>query len=213
MTTPFFKKIIHKIDKFASQGCRVLLLTQTQTCPKEDIVPSNAKPIGMIVLQDHIRDDVFETLEYFRNSGVDIKVISGDNPLTVSDIANRAGINNSNRYVSLEGLSEEEVKDIAFDYTIFGRVTPNQKKALVEAYKEKKKTVAMTGDGVNDILALKEADCSIAMASGSEATRNIANIVLMDSNFSAMPSVVAEGRRVINNIERTSILFLVKTID
>ena len=189
-----------------------MLLTHTQSCPKDDVVPSNAKPIGLIVLQDHIRDDVFETLEYFRNNGVDIKVISGDNPLTVSDIAARAGINNANRYVSLEGLSEEEVKEIAFDYTIFGRVTPNQKKALVEAYKAKKKTVAMTGDGVNDILALKEADCSIAMASGSEATRNIANIVLMDSNFSAMPSVVAEGRRVINNIERTSTLFLVKTI-
>ena len=202
----------HKIDRFASQGCRVLLLTHTQGLPKDEVVPNNAKPIGMIVLQDHIRDDAFETLEYFRNNGVAIKVISGDNPLTVSDIAARAGIENANRYVSLEGLSEEEVKDIAFDYTIFGRVTPNQKKALVEAYKSKKKTVAMTGDGVNDILALKEADCSIAMASGSEATRNIANIVLMDSSFSAMPSVVAEGRRVINNIERTSTLFLVKTI-
>ena len=204
--------IKHKVEKYASQGCRVLLLTHTQSCPKDEVVPNSAKPIGMIVLQDHIRDDAFETLEYFRNNGVDIKVISGDNPLTVSDIAARAGIENAKRYVSLEGLSDEEVKDIAFDYTIFGRVTPSQKKALVEAYKSKKKTVAMTGDGVNDILALKEADCSIAMASGSEATRNIANIVLMDSSFSAMPSVVAEGRRVINNIERTSTLFLVKTI-
>ena len=202
----------HKIDKFASQGCRVLLLTHTDEEAQENVLPDDIKPVGMIVIQDHIRDDVYETLEYFRNNGVDIKVISGDNPLTVSDIAGRAGVNNANRYVSLEGLSEEEVKDIAFDYTIFGRVTPNQKRALVEAYKEKKKTVAMTGDGVNDILALKEADCSIAMASGSEATRNIANIVLMDSNFSAMPSVVSEGRRVINNIERTSTLFLVKTI-
>lgn len=201
-----------KIDKFASQGCRVLLLTHTNENVENNILPNDMKPVGMIVLQDHIRDDVYETLEYFNNNGVDIKVISGDNPLTVSDIATRAGVKNANRYVSLEGLSEDEVKDIAFDYTIFGRVTPNQKKALVEAYKEKKKTVAMTGDGVNDILALKEADCSIAMASGSEATRNISNIVLMDSNFSAMPSVVAEGRRVINNIERTSTLFLVKTI-
>jgi len=206
------QQLKHKIDKYASQGCRVLLLTHTKSIVKTSELPKNVSPIGLIVLQDHIRDDVFETLEYFRNNGVDIKVISGDNPLTVADIAARAGINNTSRYVSLEGLSEEEVKDIAFDYTIFGRVTPNQKKALVEAYKEKKKTVAMTGDGVNDILALKEADCSIAMASGSEATRNIANIVLMDSNFSAMPSVVAEGRRVINNIERTSTLFLVKTI-
>lgn len=202
----------HRIDRYASQGCRVLLLSHTPLIIKGNELPKTVKPIGMIVLQDHIREDVFATLEYFRNNGVDIKVISGDNPLTVSEIASRAGILNTNRYVSLEGLTEEEVKDIAFDYTIFGRVTPNQKRALVEAYKEKKKTVAMTGDGVNDILALKEADCSIAMASGSEATRNIANIVLMESNFSAMPSVVAEGRRVINNIERTSTLFLVKTI-
>ena len=201
-----------KVDRYASHGCRVLLLTHTSLCIKGDDLPKNLKPVGMIVIQDHIRDDAFETIEYFRNNGVDVKVISGDNPITVAEIASRAGVPNTNRYVSLEGLTEEEVKEIAFDYTIFGRVTPNQKKALVEAYKEKKKTVAMTGDGVNDILALKEADCSIAMASGSEATRNVANIVLMDSNFSAMPSVVAEGRRVINNIQRTSTLFLVKTI-
>ncbi len=201
-----------KVDKYASHGCRVLLLTHTNLCIKGDELPKNLKPVGLIAIQDHIREDAFETIEYFRNNGVDIKVISGDNPITVAEIAARAGIPNTNRYVSLEGLTEEEVKEIAFDYTIFGRVTPNQKRALVEAYKEKKKTVAMTGDGVNDILALKEADCSIAMASGSEATRNVANIVLMDSNFSAMPSVVAEGRRVINNIQRTSTLFLVKTI-
>ena len=202
----------NKINKYASQGCRVLLLTHTPTIVKTEHLPKNVKPIGMIVIQDHIRDDAFETIEYFRNNDVDIKVISGDNPVTVAEIASRAGVQNTNRYVSLEGLSEDEVKEIAFDYTVFGRVTPPQKKALVEAYKAKKKTVAMTGDGVNDILALKEADCSIAMASGSEATRNVANIVLMDSNFSAMPSVVAEGRRVINNIQRTSTLFLVKTM-
>ena len=201
-----------KVDRYASHGCRVLLLTHTSLCIKGDDLPKNLKPVGMIVIQDHIREDAFETIEYFRNNGVDVKVISGDNPITVAEIAARAGIQNTNRYVSLEGLTEEEVKEIAFDYTIFGRVNPNQKKALVEAYKDKKKTVAMTGDGVNDILALKEADCSIAMASGSEATRNVANIVLMDSNFSAMPSVVAEGRRVINNIQRSSTLFLVKTI-
>lgn len=201
-----------KVDRYASHGCRVLLLTHSTSTPKTDELPKNVKPVGMIVIQDHIRDDAFETIEYFRNNGVDVKVISGDNPMTVAEIASRAGIENTNRFVSLEGLTEEEVKEIAFDYTIFGRVNPNQKKALVEAYKEKKRTVAMTGDGVNDILALKEADCSIAMASGSEATRNVANIVLMDSNFSAMPSVVAEGRRVINNIQRSSTLFLVKTI-
>jgi len=201
-----------KVERYASHGCRVLLLTHTTSNIKGDELAKNVKPVGLIAIQDHIRDDAFETIEYFRNNGVDIKVISGDNPITVAEIASRAGIPNTNRYVSLEGLTEEEVKEIAFDYTIFGRVNPNQKKALVDAYKDKKKTVAMTGDGVNDILALKEADCSIAMASGSEATRNVANIVLMDSNFSAMPSVVAEGRRVINNIQRSSTLFLVKTI-
>ena len=204
--------IKHRIDKYASQGCRVILLTYASSMLKNNDIPKSVKPVGMIVIQDHIRDDAFETIEYFKNNGVDVKVISGDNPITVAEIASRAGVPNTSRYVSLEGLSEEEVKEIAFDYTIFGRVNPAQKKALVEAYKEKKKTVAMTGDGVNDILALKEADCSIAMASGSEATRNVANIVLMESNFSAMPSVVAEGRRVINNIQRTSTLFLVKTI-
>ena len=205
-------KLKSRIDRYASQGCRVLALAHTTTIAKGDLVPKAAKAIGLIVIQDHIREDAFETIEFFRNNGVDVKVISGDNPLTVSEIASRAGIANANRYVSLEGLSEEEVKEIAFDYTVFGRVTPPQKKALVEAFKEKKKTVAMTGDGVNDILALKEADCSIAMASGSEAARNVSNIVLMDSNFSALPHVVAEGRRVINNIQRTSTLFLVKTI-
>lgn len=205
-------KLKSKIDRYASQGCRVLALAHTSAVTKGELVPKTAKAIGLIVIQDHIREDAFETIEFFRNNGVDIKVISGDNPLTVSEIASRAGVANANRYVSLEGLSEEEVKDIAFDYTVFGRVTPPQKRALVEAFKEKKKTVAMTGDGVNDILALKEADCSIAMASGSEAARNVSNIVLMDSNFSALPHVVAEGRRVINNIQRTSTLFLVKTI-
>ena len=205
-------KLKNRIDRYASQGCRVLALAHTPTIVKGDLVPKTAKAIGLIVIQDHIREDAFETIEFFRNNGVDVKVISGDNPLTVSEIAARAGVANANRYVSLEGLSEEEVKEIAFDYTIFGRVTPPQKRALVEAFKEKKKTVAMTGDGVNDILALKEADCSIAMASGSEAARNVSNIVLMESNFSALPHVVAEGRRVINNIQRTSTLFLVKTI-
>lgn len=207
-----YEKVKAKIERYASQGCRVLALGQTQTGIKKEGIAANVKPIALIVIQDHIREDAYETIEFFRNNGVDVKVISGDNPITVSEIARRAGVANSNRYISLEGLSDEEVKEIAFDYTIFGRVTPNQKKALVEAFKAKKRTVAMTGDGVNDILAMKESDCSIAMASGSEATRNIANLVLMDSNFASMPAVVAEGRRVINNIQRTSTLFLVKTL-
>ena len=207
-----YEKVKARVDKFAQQGCRVLALGHTVTGIKKEGISHAVRPIALIVIQDHIRDEAFETIEFFRSNGVDVKVISGDNPLTVSEIAHRAGIQGYNRYISLEGLSEEEVKEIAFDYTVFGRVTPNQKKALVEALKEGKRTVAMTGDGVNDILAMREADCSIAMASGSEATRNISNIVLMDSNFASMPKVVAEGRRVINNVQRTSTLFLTKTI-
>lgn len=207
-----YEKVKSKVDRFAQQGCRVLALGHTVTGIKKEGISNAVRPIALIVIQDHIRDEAYETIEFFRSNGVDVKVISGDNPLTVSEIAHRAGIPGYNRYISLEGLSDEEVKEVAFDYTIFGRVTPNQKKALVEAFKAGKRTVAMTGDGVNDILAMKEADCSIAMASGSEATRNIANIVLMDSNFASMPKVVAEGRRVINNVQRTSTLFLTKTL-
>ena len=207
-----YKRVKEKIEKYASQGCRVIALAYTGSGIKKEGIASNARVVALIVIQDHIREDAYATIEYFRNNDVDIKVISGDNPITVSEIARRVGIPNSQRYISLEGLSDEEVKGVAFDYTIFGRVTPTQKKALVVALKEHKKTVAMTGDGVNDILAMKEADCSIAMASGCEATKNIANIVLMDSNFASMPAVVSEGRRVINNIQRTSTLFLVKTL-
>lgn len=207
-----YDKVKSKVDRFAQQGCRVLALGHTVTGIKKEGISNAVRPIALIVIQDHIREEAFETIEFFRNNGVDVKVISGDNPITVSEIAHRAGIPGYNRYISLEGLSDDEVKEVAFDYTVFGRVTPNQKKALVEAFKAGKRTVAMTGDGVNDILAMKEADCSIAMASGSEATRNIANIVLMDSNFASMPKVVAEGRRVINNVQRTSTLFLTKTL-
>lgn len=209
--TDQYEKARPKVERFASQGCRVLALGHTTGQYKEGQTKS-VKAIALIVIQDHIREEAYSTIEYFKNNGVDIKVISGDNPLTVSEIANRAGIQNANRFISLEGLSDEEVKEIAFEYTIFGRVTPSQKKALVEALKEQKRTVAMTGDGVNDILALKEADCSIAMASGSEATRYVSHLVLTDSNFSSMPKVVAEGRRVINNIQKSSTLFLTKTI-
>ncbi len=207
-----YDKVKPRVDKFAAQGCRVIAVGHTTTGIKKEGISSSVKPIALIVIQDHIRDEAYETIEFFRQNGVDVKVISGDNPITVSEIAHRAGIAGYNRYISLEGLTDDEVKEIAFDYTIFGRVTPSQKRALVEAFKEKKRTVAMTGDGVNDILAMKEADCSIAMASGSEATRNISNIVLMDSNFASMPKVVAEGRRVINNVQRTSTLFLTKTL-
>src|SRR5690554_3625028 len=207
-----YDKVKSKVERFASEGCRVLVLGHATGEIKENRSSKAVKPIALIVIQDHIREDAEETINYFKNNGVDIKVISGDNPLTVSEIANRAGIDNANRFISLEGLNDDEVRAIALEYTVFGRVSPEQKQILVKALKAEGKTVAMTGDGVNDILALKEADTSIAMASGSEAVRYVAHLVLLDSNFSSMPKVVAEGRRVINNIQRTSTLFLVKTI-
>lgn len=207
-----YEKVRTKVERFATQGCRVLVLAHTNSAVKDGQVPKTIKPIALVVIQDHIRDEAYDTIKYFRDNGVDVKVISGDNPITVAEIASRAGVEGADRYISLDGLTDEEVRDIAFDYTIFGRVSPNQKRVLVQTFKEHKKTVAMTGDGVNDILALKEADCSIAMASGSEATRYVSHLVLTDSNFASMPKVVAEGRRVINNIQRTSTLFLVKTI-
>ena len=201
-----------KVARFAKQGCRVLTLGHTNNKLKDNELPKTVKPLALIVIQDHIRDDASDTIEFFKNNGVDVKVISGDNPETVSEIAQRVGIENAERYVSLYGLSDDEVREIIFDYTVFGRVTPNQKKIIVQELKAHKKTVAMTGDGVNDILALKEADCSIAMASGSEATRYVSHLVLMDSNFASMPKVVNEGRRVINNIQKSSALYLTKNL-
>ena len=210
--TDQYEKLKSKVERFASQGCRVIVLGHTNTGLKEGQTPKNVKAVALIVIQDHIRDEAYKTIDYFKQNDVDVKVISGDNPITVSEIARRAGVANANRYISLEGMSDEEVAEIAFEYTVFGRVTPVQKRVLVQAFKAQKKTVAMTGDGVNDILALKEADCSIAMASGSDATKYVSQLVLLDSNFASMPQVVAEGRRVINNIQRTSSLFLLKTM-
>lgn len=210
--TDQYEKVKEKVERLSAEGSRVLALAFVNNKIKQEDVPRNAKCIALIVIQDHIREDASDTIAYFKQNGVDVKVISGDNPITVSEIALRAGVENADRFISLDGLTDDEVKAIAFDYTVFGRVSPEQKRILVKTFKEHKKTVAMTGDGVNDILALKEADCSIAMASGSEATRYISHLVLTDSNFSSMPKVVGEGRRVINNIQRTSTLFLVKTI-
>ncbi len=209
--TSGYDRVSAKVDRYAAQGSRVLVLGQTKSKIKPDEAPKAVTPICLIIIQDHIREDAIETIDYFKQNGVDIKVISGDNPVTVSEIAQRAGIEGAERYISLAGLTDDEVRDSVFEYNVFGRVSPDQKRILVKALKEHKKTVAMTGDGVNDILALKEADCSIAMASGSEAARYVSHLVLMDSNFSSMPKVVQEGRRVINNIQKTSTLYLVKT--
>ena len=202
------QEIKNKAEEHAMNGYRVLLLTE---CDK-NFTNSNSKPIAMILLQDNIRKDAPKTIEWFKQNDVDIKIISGDNPITVSEVARRVGVDNYDKYISLQGLSNTEVMEAATKYSIFGRVSPEQKAILVKTLKSQGKTVAMTGDGVNDILALKEADCSIAIAAGSDAARSVSQLVLLDSNFSSMPSVVAEGRRVVNNIQKSSSLFLMKTI-
>ena len=195
-------------EQYATSGFRVLLLVECDS----NFSNKNTTPVAFILLQDNIRKDAPKTIQWFKDNGVDIKIISGDNPVTVSEVAHRCGVDNYNKYISLNGLSDSEVIEASKEYTIFGRVSPEQKAILVKALKQQGKTVAMTGDGVNDILALKEADCSIAIASGSDAARSVSQLVLLDSNFSSMPSVVAEGRRVVNNIQKSSSLFLMKTV-
>lgn len=189
---------------------RVLVLVKVNNYGKKN---EERKALGFILLQDKVRKEAKKTLEYFKEQGVAIKIISGDNPITVSAIAKRAGLTEKLRVIDLSTLnSEEEIQKAALEYDIFGRVKPEEKHLLIRALKEAGHNVAMTGDGVNDCLALKEADCSIAMASGSDAARSVSQLVLLDSNFASMPSVVAEGRRSINNLERSASLFLVKTI-
>ena len=189
---------------------RVLVLVKVNNYGKKN---EERKALGFILLQDKVRKEAKKTLEYFKEQGVAIKIISGDNPITVSAIAKRAGLTEKLRVIDLSTLnSKEEIQKAALEYDIFGRVKPEEKHLLIRALKEAGHNVAMTGDGVNDCLALKEADCSIAMASGSDAARSVSQLVLLDSNFASMPSVVAEGRRSINNLERSASLFLVKTI-
>ncbi|MBE7076554.1 MAG: HAD family hydrolase [Clostridiales bacterium] len=202
------EEIKKSAEEYASKGFRVLLLTECDANFGNTI----SKPIAFVLLQDNIRKDAPKTIQWFKENDVDIKIISGDNPVTVSEVARRVGVDNYDKYISLQGLSNNEVIEASSKYSIFGRVSPEQKAILVKALKSQGKTVAMTGDGVNDILALKEADCSIAIASGSDAARSVSQLVLLDSNFSSMPSVVAEGRRVVNNIQKSSSLFLMKTI-
>lgn len=196
----------------ATDGKRVLMLAYSKELMTKEELPYYMEPYALIVLEDHIREDAIGTIKWFKENDVEIKIISGDNPYTVSNIAKRVGVENAESCISLEGMSLVEVEKIADDFTVFGRVSPEQKHAIIKALKKSGNTVAMTGDGVNDTLALKEADCSIAMADGSEVARNLSNIVLLDSKFSSLPSVVKEGRQVINNVQRSSSLFLMKTI-
>lgn len=205
----------HRIDveKYSAEGNRVLLLAKCTEKISGDRLGNSVEPLAFILLQDEIREGAKETLDYFHKQDVTIKIISGDNPVTVSQIAGRAGVRHYEDYVDAEQLkTETDMEQAVKKYTVFGRVTPNQKRMLVKALQKQGHTVAMTGDGVNDVLALKDADCSIAMASGSDAACQVSQLVLLDSKFSSMPKVVLEGRRVINNIERAASLFLVKTI-
>lgn len=202
-----------QIDGYLAKGCRVLLLARYYGGLEDAGLPAEKLPIALILLSNKIRAEAPETFRFFARQGVDIKVISGDNAAAVSNVAKRAGIRGAESYVDARTLdTDEKIEEAAEEYTVFGRVTPEQKRKLVRALRYSGRCVAMTGDGVNDVLALKEADCSIAMASGSDVAAQASHIVLLDSDFSAMPSVVAEGRRVINNIERSASLFLAKNI-
>ncbi len=206
------EKTTNMIEQYAKDGYRVLLLAHSTSNIIKDNPPSNRTPVALLILEDRIRDDAAATIKWFKDNDVQVKIISGDNPLTVAEIAKRVGVENTDKLINLEGLNEKQVIAAANKYTVFGRVTPEQKAILIKAIKSDGNTVAMTGDGVNDILALKEADCSIAMASGSEAVRSVSHMVLLNSDFSSMPETVLEGRRVINNVQRASALFFMKTI-
>lgn len=200
-------------ERYSGHGERILVFGECAGDPCGNIIEEAVNPYAFIILENEIRDTAKETFGYFASQGVDIVVISGDNPVTASKVAVRAGINNAENYIDATTLkSRQDIREAITKYTVFGRVVPSQKKEIIEAYKESGKVVAMTGDGVNDVLALKCADCSVAMASGSEAASNAAQVVLLDSDFSKMPQVVLEGRRVVNNIQRSASLFLVKNI-
>ena len=200
------------VKQYAQMGLRVLVLAHSPAQIQGDKLPTVFRPIAIITLSDNIRPDAIETIKWFRENDVAVKVISGDNPVTVSEVARRAGIKNASQFLSLEGLSDIEVENAANQYTVFGRVTPEQKAILIRSIKKAGNTVAMTGDGVNDILAMKEADCAVSVASGSDAARNVSNLVLQDNNFGSMPKIVNEGRRVINNIKDSASLYIMKTL-
>lgn len=208
-----FARIEEEIIPYADKGDRVLLFARYNGENVENGINGSVTPLGFVALANPIRANAVKTFEYFKSQGVAIKVISGDNPRTVSRIAIQAGIESAESFVDAATLdTEDKIADAVNKYTVFGRVTPKQKKQLVKALQAKEHTVAMTGDGVNDMLAMKDADCSVAMASGSEAAAQAAQVVLLDSDFAHMPDVVYEGRRVVNNIQRSASLFLVKNI-
>lgn len=206
-------EITEKASELAAEGYRVLACVSSKKDFNDTELPDEVVFEGFVIITDKIRKEAPDTLRFFREQGVDVKIISGDNPETVRAVAKRAGLEKCDEIIDMSTLStEEEIREAATRYTIFGRVLPDQKLLLVKALKAAGHTVAMTGDGVNDVLALKEADCSVAMASGSDAAKNVSSLVLMDSNFASMPRIVAEGRRSINNLERSASLYIMKTV-
>lgn len=205
--------ILDVCQNYAEEGLRVLVLAHSTQMAEGTELPENLEPAALLLLTDVIREEAPDTLQFFDSQEVDLKVISGDDPVTVSAIAKRAGLKNAENYVDATTLeTEEQLEEAVAKYSVFGRVTPQQKKEMVQALQKQGHTVAMTGDGVNDVLALKEADCSIAMAQGSDAAKNIANVVLLDSNFASMPHIVNQGRRVVKNIRTAASMFLIKTM-
>lgn len=206
-------KLLMHCARYAQSGFRILVLAHSEQETEGTQRPEGLRPIALFLLTDVIRAEAPDTLAFFDSQGVDLKVISGDDPVTVSAIAKKAGLKNADHYIDATTITTpEEMQKAVSECSVFGRVTPQQKKQMVQALQAQKHTVAMTGDGVNDVLALKEADCSIAMAAGSDAAKNIANVVLLDSNFGAMPHIVNQGRRVVNNIRSAASMFLIKTI-
>ncbi len=212
LSADIYEEIKPQIEQYASLGFRVLLLAQSNAPIENDEVPHDFIPYSIILIVDNIREDAYETVKWFKSNGVAIKVISGDNPVTVSEVSKRVGVEDADKYISLEGLTDNEVYEIANKYTVFGRVSPEQKAILIRAMKTAGHVTAMTGDGVNDVLALKEADCAITVAAGSDAVKSISHIILLDNNFNSMPKVVYEGRRVINNVQSSASLYLMKTM-
>ena len=208
------EKLDEKVNACSKEGMRVLLLGKCGSIDMESMTVEGVVPSGLIVISDCIRPEAKGTFEYFASQNVDIKVISGDNPVTVSNIAVKAGLEGGERYIDANTLPEdfEELREVVPNYTVYGRVRPEQKQKIIKAYQANGNVVGMGGDGVNDVLALKDANCGIAMAAGSDAAKQVAHIVLMDSNFASMKSIVREGRMIIANIERVSALYLTKTI-
>ena len=207
------EELLEHCSSYAQEGYRILVLAHSEQETKGTERPTGLEPLGLFLITDVIREEAPDTLAFFDSQGVDLKVISGDDPVTVSAIAKKAGLKNANHYIDATTIkTSEEMQRAVAECSVFGRVTPQQKKQMVQALQSQKHTVAMTGDGVNDVLALKEADCSIAMAAGSDAAKNIANVVLRDSNFGAMLHIVNQGRRVVNNIRSAASMFLIKTI-